>query len=631
MNEQSTMDGRCARGSQAHYKALVDSAAAAILVIDERGIILDANPFTHTLLGYAQNQLVGQDVECLMPPEHQGKHGQYLKKYLSTGEPNVIGTGRRVMARHREGHLVPVHLAVSEVWVDARREFIGIMSDLSALTHAQATVQHERNRLKTIIDAIGNPVFVRELGGQYALANRACLQAVNVDHVTQLAEAFGKALPDGMRDTLNALDHQLTADGGPVHIDVTLRDGRTFKLAKTLIHHLAGEPYAIVTVAYDATPLLQAMQEAERANQAKSDFLSAMSHELRTPLNSVLGYAQLLLKSPDPTLSDSQHQYVEQIHQSGRHLLALINDVLDLAKIEAGKTTINPTWYPAMALVNDAIHTLAPLAERQKVSLQSHLPQGLDGELYVDPIRFKQVLINLLSNAVKYNHPQGSVWVDAREAGGNLTLCVNDTGIGIASDQLAGLFEPFNRLMAEDSLIEGAGVGLAVTHQLVAKMQGRIEVTSQVGEGSCFSVTFPYRSALSSAGSEGKVLRQASLSLKQPHRVLYIDRDSHQQRLMADCFEDWPLLTLHCAHDVSLADAMAHTLAPSLLIINGDDAATLQDHGLQFIEGRSVIVLETEQNKPHHLHTPSSFKRLQHPVSSSDLAAAIQSLLEDRE
>ncbi|WP_162274003.1 sensor histidine kinase [Salinivibrio sharmensis] len=629
MNEQSTMDGRCARGSQAHYKALVDSAAAAILVIDDQGIILDANPFTHTLLGYAQNQLVGQDVECLMPPEHQGKHGQYLKKYLVTGEPNVIGTGRRVSARHRDGRLIPIHLAVSEVWIDERREFIGIMSDLSALTHAQATVQHERNRLKTIIDAIGNPVFVRELGGQYALANRACLQAVGVDHVSQLADAFGRALPDGMRDTLNALDHQLTVDGEPVHIDVTLRDGRTFKLAKTLIHHLAGEPYAIVTVAYDATTLLRAMQEAERANQAKSDFLSAMSHELRTPLNSVLGYAQLLLKSPDPTLSDSQHQYVEQIHQSGRHLLALINDVLDLAKIEAGQTVLHLTWYPVSALINDAIQTLSPLAERQNVSLKNCLPAEQEGDLYVDPTRFKQILINLLSNAVKYNHPHGRVWVDAHAHHGNLTMTVNDTGIGIADDQLDGLFEPFNRLVAEDSLIEGAGVGLAVTYQLVSQMQGEIRVASQQGKGSAFSVTFPYRAKPQPSKTEIAEASDANIRLTQPHRVLYIDQGSHQQRLVSDCFEDWPLLTLHHAHDFSLAEAMTHTLSPSLFIINGNDLARMPAHWTCLVENKPLIILEVEGQA--HSSAATQHIRLHQPVSSSDLAAAIQSLLEDKE
>ncbi|WP_175566330.1 PAS domain S-box protein [Salinivibrio sp. ES.052] len=629
MNEQSTMDGRCIRGSQAHYKALVESAAAAILVIDEQGIILDANPFTHTLLGYAQKQLVGQDIECLMPPEHQGKHGQYLRKYLSTGEPNVIGTGRRVTARHREGHLVPVHLAVSEVWMGERREFIGVMSDLRALTQAQTSVQHERNRLKTIIDAIGNPVFVRELGGHYALANRACLQAVKADHVSQLAEAFGLALPDGMRDTLNALEHQLTVDGEPVHVDVTLRDGRTFKLAKTLIHHLAGEPYAIVTVAYDATPLLQAMQKAEHANQAKSDFLSAMSHELRTPLNSVLGYAQLLLKSPAPTLAESQRQYVEQIHQSGRHLLALINDVLDLAKIEAGKITLNPIWYPMHAVVNDAIQTLSPLAERQKVSLQNCLPTELEGELYVDPTRFKQVLINLLSNAVKYNHPQGRVWIDAYEHDGNLTMSVNDTGIGIADDQLDGLFEPFNRLVAEDSLIEGAGVGLAVTYQLVSQMQGEIRVASQMGKGSAFSVTFPYRAEPQHFETAVTEPSDTSIRLTQPHRVLYIDQDSHQQRLVSDCFEDWPLLTLHHAHDFSLAEVMAYSLAPSLFIINGNELVRMPAHWTCLVENKPLIILEAEGREYHIVST--QLKRLQQPVSSSALAAAIQSLLEDKE
>ncbi len=611
------------RGTQAHYQALVDSAAAAILVIDERGIILDANPFTHRLLGYHPQQLIGKNVDCLMPPEHQGKHDHYLRQYITTGQANIIGTGRRVEARHQAGHVVPIHLAVSEVWVEDRREFIGIMSDMRALTQAQTRIKHERNQLKTIINAIANPVFVRELGGQYSLANYACLQALNVEHVEQLAEAIHGALPEGMRETLNALDHQLTLDGEPVHVDVTLRDGRTFKLAKTLIRHVEGEPYAIVTVGYDATPLLQAKHEAERANQAKSDFLSAMSHELRTPLNSVLGYAQLLQRSSSPRLTETQRQYVDQIHQSGRHLLTLINDVLDLAKLEAGKTVVNVTWYPVRALVSDAVRTLLPLAQQQHVELDDCLPADLSGDLYVDPTRFKQVLINLLSNAIKYNHPQGRVWVEASHPSSTLTISVSDTGIGIAENRLNHLFEPFNRLAAEQSQIEGAGVGLAVSHQLVLQMQGEMSVKSQPGKGSCFAVTFPYRASTRPDDQGCTCLR-----VSQPHRVLYIDNNSARQRLMTDCFEDWPMLTLYHAHGLSLAEAVALASPPSLVIMAADSvAATPEQIQAQFGDKPLIVLTDNPCDEPHNKPT---LRRLSLPLSSADLAEAIQLLLEER-
>ncbi|PCE65278.1 PAS domain-containing sensor histidine kinase [Salinivibrio sp. YCSC6] len=624
--KKSRTDKQCVvTGTDAHYQALVASAAAAILVIDESGVIIDANPYTRTLLGYDHRQLVGKNVECLMPPEHEGKHQHYLMQYLTGGEAKVIGTGRRVKARHVDGHLVPVHLAVSEVQIDSRREFIGIMSDLSALTQAQASVKHERNQLKTIINAIANPVFVRELGGRYTMANHACVQAVGVDNVEALADAFAQLLPKGGRETLNALDHQLTMNGEPVHTDVTLNDGRTFKLAKTLIHHLEGEPYAIVTVAYDATPLLNAMKDAERANQAKSDFLSAMSHELRTPLNCVLGYAQLLMNATSPALEATQQQYVAQIHQSGRHLLALINDVLDLAKIEAGKISLNPSWAPLRPMICEAIDSLLPLAHRQTVSLRHTLPDTLNGDIYVDATRFKQVLINLISNAIKYNHAGGRVAVSTRQQAETITIAVTDTGIGIEQDKLSALFEPFNRLAAEQTHIEGAGVGLAVTQQLIAQMQGEITVSSEVGKGSCFAVTFPYRGqSLTEIASSS-----TPFTLTQPHRVLFIEPDVAQQRLMADWFEDWPLLTLTCVHDLSLAAAMAHTTPPSLFMVSHAVLDDTADQVQSRLGERPMIVVNVPDTESMQSHS-DSIVTLASPVSGAALGRAMQTLLEDR-
>ena len=237
--------------------------------------------------------------------------------------------------------------------------------------------------------------------------------------------------------------------------------------------------------------LISARDAAESANRAKSEFLSSMSHELRTPLNAILGFAQLLEADPANPLSDAQTANTNEINKAGWHLLSLINDILDLAQIEAGKLEIRCEAVVASELVADAARLVAPLAADRYVTLKDETG---DSELavYADPVRLKQVLINLLSNAVKYNRPGGQVVIEPlRCSGGVCTITVTDTGIGLTGDQQRAVFERFSRVADKKAEIEGAGIGLAITQKLVHGMGGEIGVRSQTGVGSSFWVELP--------------------------------------------------------------------------------------------------------------------------------------------
>jgi PAS domain S-box-containing protein len=231
--------------------------------------------------------------------------------------------------------------------------------------------------------------------------------------------------------------------------------------------------------------LENARAAAEKANLAKSKFLSSMSHELRTPLNAVLGFAQLMT-SDTPPPSDTQKVSIDQILQAGWYLLRLINEILDLAMIESGKVTMSQEAMSLSAVLQDCQGMIEPQA--QKRGIEMRFPP-LDEPFYVhaDCTRVKQVVINLLSNAIKYNRDGGKVTVDCKLSGSNrVRISVTDTGAGLAPDQLAQLFQPFNRLGQEASAEEGTGIGLVVTKQLVELMGGTIGVESQVGVGSTF-------------------------------------------------------------------------------------------------------------------------------------------------
>ena len=232
----------------------------------------------------------------------------------------------------------------------------------------------------------------------------------------------------------------------------------------------------------------RARTEATRANTAKSEFLSRMSHELRTPLNAILGFGQLLETS---TLAAEDLEGVKHILKAGRHLLALISDVLDLSRIEAGKLTISPEPVNTVELLNDTVALIQPLADNRSIRLTVDVA-GCDAWVVTDRQRCRQILLNLLSNAVKYNHDGGSVTVHcARVTEKALRVSVRDSGPGIDPTRQARLFEPFDRLGAEGSGVEGTGLGLALSKQLAERLGGAIGVDSAPGEGSTFWIDLP--------------------------------------------------------------------------------------------------------------------------------------------
>jgi hypothetical protein len=240
------------------------------------------------------------------------------------------------------------------------------------------------------------------------------------------------------------------------------------------------------TAQREAEAALQARALAEQANTAKTEFLSRMSHELRTPLNAVLGFAQLLTLDLSEPLSETQRGRVAHIESAGWHLLALVNDVLDLAKIESSQAQLVFSRVDVAQVVGDCISMAAPLAQAHQVTLHAAACRpGL--QAWADATRLKQVLLNLVSNAVKYNRPEGRVDVAADALpDGRLAFSVRDTGEGLTPEQMARLFEPFNRLGRETSAIEGTGLGLALSKLLVEQMGGSLQAASTPGVGSEF-------------------------------------------------------------------------------------------------------------------------------------------------
>lgn len=309
---------------------------------------------------------------------------------------------------------------------------------------------------------------------------------------------------------------------------------------------------------------------AEKANLAKSEFLSSMSHELRSPLNSILGFAQLLeCGSPPPT--PSQQGKVEQILRAGWYLLSLINEILDLASIESGKVALSLETVPLAEALLDCQRMIEPQADSAAIHVNF---QQLSNPLLViaDPIRLKQVLVNLLSNAIKYNRVNGTVNVTVNfSVAGRVRISVQDTGNGLSPKQLAQLFQLFKRLGQEGGSVEGTGIGLVVAKRLTELMGGKIGVQSTVGVGSVFWVELGMAQALpgSARGQQAFAGQRPALAGfdQAPASVLYVEANQANRELVEQILAERPNLQLFTARDGKQGVEMARCKRPHVILM----------------------------------------------------------------
>lgn len=386
--------------------------------------------------------------------------------------------------------------------------------------------------------------------------------------------------------------------------------------------------------------LVRAKQRADQANRAKSEFLSSMSHELRTPLNAILGFGQLL--EIDADLNEEQQDNVQEILNASRHLLTLINEVLDLAKIESGKLDLSLESIPVSELLEETLTLVRHMAQSRGISLRMDDTDGF--RVTADWTRLKQAVMNLISNAIKYNRAQGEVSISARQRCENwVDIRVSDTGPGIESSRIPELFQPFNRLGAELSHIEGTGIGLALTQRLVELMGGTIGVESRVGEGSTFWLRLPSEDGGSAINTTGAPVIQpqswptqtGDTTAQEASTVLYIEDNPANLKLVARILQRYPgahlLTTASGAEGVALARAEQPDLV--LLDINLPDTDGYQILRLlktnRNTAGIPVIALTANamHNEVRRGKQAGFDDYLTKPISVDDLLATLETYL----
>ena len=457
----------------------------------------------------------------------------------------------------------------------------------------QVALERSERRYRTLLDSAPDAIFFNQ-GGRFTYLNPAALRLFGATDAGQLlgTPVFDRIHPDchalvqarigillGERQPVPPrAERYLRMDGSVVDVEVTaapyadddeqgmqviVRDITERKRAEEALQKLNDELEQ--RVAERTADLEAARDEADRASRAKSDFLSRMSHELRTPLNAILGFGQLL--ALDLRNSESAPR-VREILNAGQHLLTLINDVLDLARIEAGHFTVSAEPVALRPLIDECLALLQPQAEARRLSVSG---PGEDGRRHVraDRTRLKQVLLNLLSNAVKYNVDGGSVAVRLEDAGDCWRLCVDDSGPGLDEDQQARLFVPFERLGAANGAVEGTGIGLALSRRLVELMHGTIGVHSRPGQGSSFRVELPKAPATAAqAPVAASVADNRATAGTARHVVLCIEDNPANLRLIESIVERRPAWRLLGAATPALGLELARSQRPRLILLD---------------------------------------------------------------
>ncbi len=478
-------------------RAILDAATDSIIVIDRNLMILEASPGTEQMHGVPGADRVGRHVTEFVVDDDR----EFVERSFRTAFERDEAVSLRCQLNHRDGRIVTLEIRGRTIRDDAGppSRLVFISRDITESVAWEVALARSFSKTKAILDAAPDSIIVIDRNLMILEASPGTERIYGYPKEERMGKSAMSIMHPDDQARIRARLERLFDRGNDELMSYRFRarhaDGRWLMIETRgrLLRDDDGEAHRAVLVSRDISDtvgaeeaLAAAKEEAERANAAKSEFMSRMSHELRTPLNSVLGFAQILqmeLESPDDL------ELVDHVYKSGQHLLTLINEVLDISRVESGHIGLTPESVNLHEVVTECLDIIGPQASERGVGISVN--DSFDYSVTADHLRLKQVILNLLSNAIKYNRNDGSVTITCRMKGNKVRFSVMDTGFGIAPDLRERLFIAFDRLDAETRGIEGTGLGLTLSKTLGEAMGGNLGFESEGDAGSTFWFELP--------------------------------------------------------------------------------------------------------------------------------------------
>jgi PAS domain S-box-containing protein len=584
--------------------------ALVVDLVEDRAVCRAANHEFCRLAGAGEDAHRGEDLETLI------EGSAALMPALLERRPDLRVEGR---CRKVDGGTTRVVLQGAPLDVP-RGGGVALVQlhEMTVVEDAERALRESESRMQDIVDNVSALIYIKREDGRFILVNRHFEEIFGVRREDAPNCTNYDFFPPAIAAVYSANDRRVLETGSAMEFEEPWTDGRTWLSLKFPLYDEEGRPYAIGGISTDITgrsraeaAIRQAKDEAERANRAKSEFLSRMSHELRTPLNAILGFGQLLEMEDLP---DSAGESIERIVTAGRHLLTLINEVLDISRIEAGAHPAAVEPVHACDPLAEALDLIAPLSHERQITIVRDFHGGIFEYVLADPHRLKQVLLNVVTNAVKYNRPRGTVRASFVKVGANrLRYLIADTGEGIEPDEVEKAFMPFERLGADRSDTEGTGLGLALSRGLIEAMGGTIGIERTVpGEGTIFFVELPLTEARVAPAEELAQARGAGadgLTLEGRVTVAYIEDNLSNLDLVERLFERVGNVTLIPAMQGQLGIELAARHRPHLILL---------DLHLPDLDGSEVLERLQRDERTKHIPvmvlsadaTPTQIERL---------------------